>query len=457
MTGMPATSVAALVRSYRSKELSPVEVARICLDAVHTTQQRLNAFRHVDADAVLEQARASERRWRAAAPCGRLDGVPVAIKDTFDVAGWSTWSGSLTTERAPARHDAPAVQRLKAEGATLIGKTTTPEFGWKAVTDSPATGTTRNPWDVTRTPGGSSGGSAVAVSAGLSLLGLGSDGGGSIRIPAAFTGVVGLKPSHGLVPVWPSSVLHPLAHVGPLARTVGDAALMLDVIAGPHPWDWTGGPPGVRYASAIDSGVTGLRVAVVTDAYGHPADADVTTAVLRASQVLADQGAHVDQVSMPFAKPAQAFDTLWFAGMAHRITTIPAHKRDRLDPELRARADAAPASAGQLCDAIATVMRLRETMGIFHERFDLLLTPTTPVTAFCLDLPGPPPFTARDSWTSWTPYTYPFNMTQQPAMSLPFGRSVSGLPVGVQVAAAKHRDDLVLRAGRVLERSVGMW
>ncbi|TMJ81974.1 MAG: amidase, partial [Alphaproteobacteria bacterium] len=212
---------AELLARYRRKELSPVEVVRAVLDRIDRHDGAVNAFCWVDRDGALASASASEARWRAGAPRGLIDGVPVGIKD------------NLLAPAAPATHDAPAVTRLREQGAIVIGKTTMPEFGWKAVTDSPLTGVTRNPWDTRKTPGGSSGGAAAAVVLGMGNIHLGTDGGGSIRIPAAFSGCYGLKPTRARVPAWPTSPLGTLAHVGTLTRSVADAALALTIMAAP--------------------------------------------------------------------------------------------------------------------------------------------------------------------------------------------------------------------------------
>lgn len=452
-TGVRPPDLAEVVGWYRSRSRSPVEVVQDCLNAIERGQPRLNAFRCVDADAAVAQAQAAHRRWERSRPCGRLDGVPISVKDTFAVAGEATWSGSMTTDRAPATCDSPLVARLRTEGAIIVGKTTTSEFGWKPVTDSPATGITRNPYDDTLTPGGSSGGSAVAVAAGMCALAVGSDGGGSIRIPAAFTGTVGLKPSHGLIPVWPASVLPALAHVGPIANYTGDAALVLDIAVGPDPLDWTGPPPSGRYSQIVDEGVTGLRVGVSTTAPHCTVAPAIAEAITGAARILEEHGAHISMVDLPFGDVADAFDTVWFAGMSHVVNGLPEARQHLVDEDLRRRAAsyrALPADA--LLRASDTIMRVRQDLGRFHETYDLLLTPTVPVPPFPAGRLAPPGMT-DDSWTDWTPFTYPCNLTQQPALTVPCGQTETGLPVGAHLLAAKHRDDLVLRAGRVLEDS----
>jgi len=233
-TDVTRLSATELIELYRRRELSPVEATRAVLAQIGSRNAVTNAYCLVRDDEALASAKQSERRWQAGEPAGLLDGVPVSVKDLLLTSGWPTLRGSLTTDKAgPWNVDAPTVARLREHGAVLLGKTTTPEFGWKGVTDSPLTGVTRNPWDTARTPGGSSGGAAAAVASGLGPLALGTDGGGSIRIPASFCGIVGLKPTHGRVPVYPPSTFGTLSHVGPMARTVADTALLLDALGSP--------------------------------------------------------------------------------------------------------------------------------------------------------------------------------------------------------------------------------
>src|SRR5258708_24374298 len=237
-TDLCALSASELLDAYRKHDLSPVEVTRAVLERIEKLNPVVNAFNLVS-DHALQDAKASEARWLAGQPKGLLDGVPASIKDIILTRGWPTLRGSKTIDpKGPWNDDAPATARLREHGAILLGLTTTPEFGWKGVTDSPLTGITRNPWDVTKTPGGSSGGSSAAVAAGYAPLALGTDGGGSIRIPAGFSGIFGHKPSFGRVPAWPLSPFGTVAHTGPLTRRVEDAALMLNVITKPDARDW---------------------------------------------------------------------------------------------------------------------------------------------------------------------------------------------------------------------------
>ncbi|HYZ42803.1 MAG TPA: amidase family protein, partial [Stellaceae bacterium] len=307
---MTATQLLAL---YASEQLSPVEVAQATLRRLERYESATNAFVLYDPDIALAMARASEERWRRGEPQGLLDGVPVALKDTVLTTGWPRLLGSRTIDPNQSwDEDSPVVARLRDEGAVFFGKTTTPEFGWKPVTDSPLTGITRNPWNLERTPGGSSGGSAVAVLSGICPLAVGTDAGGSIRIPAAFCGIVGLKPTFGRVAVYPPSVFGDVAHVGPMARTAEDAALMLDTTKGPDSRDWHSLlDDGITYRALVrDGSLNGKRIALsLTLGIAEPMPA-VRAAVERAAQVFAGLGAIVEPADPFLESPLKIFETL---------------------------------------------------------------------------------------------------------------------------------------------------
>ncbi|HLT62060.1 MAG TPA: amidase [Microlunatus sp.] len=444
-----------LAAGYRSGEFSPVEVTRAALAAIDRLDGKINSFVLVDPERALADAEQSARRFVAGAPLGPADGIPTSIKDIFLTAGWPTRRGSsLIGAAGPWPEDAPAVARLREAGAVLLGKTTTPEFGWKGVTDSPACGATGNPWDPALTAGGSSGGSAAAVRLGLGAWSIGTDGGGSVRIPAAFTGTVGLKPTYGLVPLHPPSPFGTLAHAGPITRTVRDAALLLDQIARPDARDWSALPaPTGSFLERIEGGVAGLRVAF-SPTLGHVRnDPEVERAVRTAAGVLADAGAEVEEVDPGFADPVQAFSVLWFAGAAKVLDGYPPDALDRVDPGLRRGVEyGRTLSASDYLDATAVRMALGSRMGLLHRTHQLLITPTLPIPAFGVGRDAPDGWPSRE-WTSWTPYTYPFNLTQQPALSVPCGFTAAGLPIGLQLVGARHADALVLRAGRAYERA----
>ena len=441
--------------AFRSKRLSPVELTKAVLERIDQHNQRYNAYCLINAESAIAQAKASEERWSHDEPLGVLDGIPTAIKDLLLTRGWPTLRGSLAINPYQDwSDDAPAVERLRRSGVVLLGKTTTPELGWKGVTDSPLTGITRNPWNESRTSGGSSGGSAVAVVIGMTTLAVGTDGGGSIRIPAGFCGCVGLKPTFGRVPTWPVSPFGSLAHTGPMTRTVADAALMLDVIARPDSRDWSALPDdGVNYSQALEGGVKGLRIAYIPQLGSVQVDPEVAMAVKQAAKVFEDLGAHVEELDAPFDDPLALFTVLWYAGAAQALSSYEPEARTKMDPGLLEIA--AEGSSYSLMSYLEATMQ-RANLGVklsqFHERFDVLLTPTLPLPAFEAGHEVPQGWPGR-RWQTWTPFTYPFNLTQQPAISVPCGMTTSGLPIGLQLVGAKYRDALVLRAAHAYESS----
>ena len=442
-----------LLRAYRRGRLSPVEVTEAVLARIERCDAAVKAFLFVDRVGALAAAHASERRWREGAPLGPLDGVPATVKDVVTARGWTSRYGSLTTPAdGPSPGDAPSTARLREAGAVLLGLTTSPEFGWKAVTDSPLTGVTRNPWDLSRTPGGSSGGAAVAAALGLGALHIGSDGGGSIRIPAGFTGVVGHKPSFGRVPAFPLSPFGTVSHVGPIARSVADAALMLLVLARPDARDGHALPPWERDPRVgLEDGLGGLRVAFSPDLGFARVDPEVAAAVAAAVETLAELGAEVEQIEPPFESPRETFRTLWYAGAARRYSLIPEARRGDCDPGFREIAEAGLAiPLLDYLEAVAQRESLTTTMCRVHERYDLLVTPTLPIPAFEAgrELADP---SVESRWFDWASFSYPFNLTQQPACSLPCGRTSAGLPVGLQLVGPRYDDALVLRAARAFE------
>lgn len=445
-------SAVELLAAYRRKTLSPVETMRAVLTRIERRNPVLNAYNLIDAEGALAAARHSEARWTKGQPRGSLDGVPVSIKDILLTKGWPTRRGSrLVDPRQPWLEDAPATARLREAGAVLIGKTTSPEFGWKALGDSPLTGITRNPWDTTRTPGGSSAGAAAAVAAGMGPLAVGTDGGGSIRIPSSFSGIFGIKPSFGRVPAYPPSAFGVVAHVGPMTRTVADAALMLDVLSGyddRDPWA-VPGRPGV--AEGLDTGIKGLRIAYSPTLGYARVDREIGAACDRAAEVFADLGAVVDTADPGFASPRDAFLTLWSSGAAKIVAGFPAAEHASMDPGLIKMARIGrQQSALDWLAADAVRAELGQWMIAFHRSHDLLLTPAVAVPALPVGQDVNDPQT-ESQWIDWTPFSYPFNLTRQPAASIPCGRTAGGLPIGLQLVGRLHEDGLVLRAARAFE------
>ena len=446
-----ALSAVELLEAYRKHELSPVEVTRAVLERIERLNPKLNAFCFLSQEESLQEARESEKRWLAGQPRGLLDGVPASIKDLILTRGWPTLRGSKTVDaKGPWNDDAPATARLREHGAILLGKTTTPEFGWKGVTDGPLTGITRNPWNPQKTPGGSSGGAAAAVAAGMGPLAVGTDGGGSIRIPCSFTGVFGLKATFGRVPAWPLSPFGTVAHVGPITRSVADAALMLDVIALPDARDWHALPAEARdWRTGLDAGIRDVRIAWSPDLGYAAVDPEIGEIVKAALPVFAELGAKVEEKSPGFANPEEIFRTHWFSGAAFLVSGIPAEKRKLLDPGLLEVAElGAKVSAAEVLDAQLKRGALGTQMNLFHRDYDLLVTPTLAVAAFDVGREFPQ---GKKRWIDWTPFSFPFNLTQQPAASIPCGFTQDGLPVGLHIVGRKYDDALVLRAARAFE------
>ncbi|MFO1061725.1 MAG: amidase [Dongiaceae bacterium] len=454
-TDLALLPAADLLAGYRDRRFSPVEAIDAVLARIARLEPRLNAFRQVEAESARAAARESEARWQRGAPAGLLDGVPTTVKDLVITRGWPTLRGSRAiSPDQPWTEDAPAVARLREAGAVLIGKTTTPEFGWKGVTDSPLTGITRNPWNLERTPGGSSGGASAAAAAGLGALHIGTDGGGSIRIPASFAGIFGLKPTFGRVPAYPASPFGTLAHLGPMTRTVTDAALMLSVMARPDARDWYALPAGqADYRDGLEDGVRGLRIAFAPTLAGAPVAPAVAAAVAAAARVFAELGATVEEADPGLPDSAETFRRHWYPGAAAVLQAYSAAQRAAMDPGFLEIA--AEGAAIGLLDHLAAVKQreaLGQAMNRFHQRWDLLLLPTMPLTAFAAGREVPAGSAAR-RWTEWTPFTYPFNLTRQPAASLPCGLAPDGLPVGLQIVGPLYCDALVLRAARAYEQA----
>lgn len=446
-----------LVRGYTDKSFSPVEVAQALLRQIERCNPAVNAYCLIDEETSLQFARESEQRYLRGEPKGLLDGVPVAIKDVFLTPMWPTRKGSKTIDPATTlNREAPAVAALNRNGAVPLGKTTTPEFGWKGVTDNPIDGVTRNPWNTEKTAGGSSGGSAAAVALGMGPLALGTDAGGSIRIPAGFCGLVGLKPSFGEVPHWPASPFGTLAHAGPMTWTVEDCALLMDVLSEADHRDTNAIPRrSIDYLAAIAGEprelLAGVRIAFSASLGYATLDAEVEAAVRAAARLLESLGAEVVEVDPGFDDPLAAFGHLFYGGAANALRGLSQKQRALMDAQLVAVADkAAQLSMLDYLGAVNERMALAEKMANFHQKYDLLLTPTLPITAFEAgrEVPADWPSTR---WPSWTPFTYPFNLTGQPAISVPCGFSSDGLPIGLQLVGRRFDDVGVLRAGQAYQ------
>ena len=426
---------AELTRAYAAGTLSPVEVARACLDRAETVRQRFNAFTLIDHETALAAARASEARWHAGQSLGPADGVPTTIKDIVLVAGWGVRFGTSALPPVTAETDSPAVRLLRDAGAVLLGLTATPEFGWKAVTDSAANGITRNPLDPSLTSGGSSGGAAVAAACGAGVFHLGTDGGGSIRIPAAFCGVAGHKPTFGRVPAHPISAFGTLAHLGPIARTAADAEIMFSVMSGRDGRDWFQ-PPGSWPVEPDFPGWSRLRVGVWRTPPHGAVDPAVASAFETALASLAGAGAVLEDIELPVGDLHAMFKTLWFAGAASRLRAVPAERLAAVEPGLREIAE--QGAAIPLTDYLDAVVRRAEfgaAMDALLDRYDLLVSPAVAVPPFAAGAEVPPG-SGLARWTEWAGFSYPLNLSQQPAC----------VAAGLQFVAARGHDYFALRA-----------
>ena len=449
-TELGFTSALALAQLIRSKEVSPVEVVDGLLERIERLNPRLNAFCTVLGDEVRAAARKAEAAARRGEPLGPLDGVPVAIKDQVNVAGVRVAFGSHLLADTVATEDAPMVVRLRAAGAIVLGMTTMPEFGWQGHSWSPLYGMTRNPRHPERSAGGSSAGSAVAVAAGLVPLAMGSDGAGSIRIPASFCGVVGLKPTCGRVAMYPVSLSEMVTHYGPLARTVRDAALMLDAMAGPDPRDPFCLPaPDEEYLAACDGGARGLRIGWSPDLGYASVDPEVATLCAAAARRFADLGCEVEEAKPGFSDPIWAADQYLLAGAANRVWDHLPDWADKMDPGFVAAVRMmAERTLFDSARARAQRYELAATMAAFFQRYDLLVTPTMPGVAFGTDRTERP----YQPGLGWSPFTYPFNLTGEPAISVPCGwTEAEGLPVGLQIVGPRFAEGRVVRAAAAFE------
>ena len=455
MTNLYSLSATELLNGYRTGRISPVEATRSCLDRIAAVDETFNAFCLVDERSALRSARESESRWVKGSPLGLVDGLPTSVKDLMLTKGWPTLCGSKAVDPKGSAwdEDSPAVARLREQGAVFLGKTTTSEFGHKGATDSPLTGITRNPWNPDRTPGGSSGGAGTAAAAGMAPLNLGSDGGGSVRIPASFCGVFGMKPGYAVVP-HPSVITGPLVTDGPITRTVPDAALMLQVMSG---WDVRQALPAPQkqpdFMTTLDAGISGKRIGYVPTISNAPVDAEVAATVASAAAVFADLGAVVEETDLEMPGEVDLYVRILAVGTALMLKPFSQAQLDEMDPALVVLGE-----MGKRITAMEYVNdfhhmrgRLITTMNAMFERFDLMVMPTMPATAFPVgqDYPGPQ---IPGTWKAdWTPFTHPFNLTSLPACSIPCGLSGEGLPIGLQIVGQVGYDLQVLQAARAFE------
>ena len=456
-TDLCFTSAVELASSIRRRELSPVEITRAVLGRIEKLNGRLGAYVLVHAERAMQKARDAESQVMRGEPLGLLHGVPVSIKDNLWTAGDRTTFGSRLVAEFVPPEDAPGVAALRASGAIFVGRTNLPEFAWRGSTDNRLFGESRNPWDPTRTPGGSTGGGAAAVAAGLGPIALGSDGAGSIRIPASFCGLVGLKPTFGRVPMYPAAGGHELtAHVCPIARTVRDVALMMNVIARYDRRDPFALPDdGLDHLLACEPSPAdrSIRIAWSPDLGFAPVEPETRDIATSAARALAGAGWKVDEESPDLGDPAWILQTLYGGAQAGAHAARPPEQKALMDPELVAYAEAAAQlTVVDHLKAVVARQAMVDTLRRFFERYDLLVTPTLCVPAFPLGTVGPRQVRGRDvTHLGWT-LCYPFNYSGQPAISVPAGWTADGLPVGLQIVGRRLEDALVLRAAAAFEK-----
>lgn len=446
-----------LKKAIAKRKISPVEVVEASLDRLAAVEPRLNSFVTITAEIALAAARAAEAKVMKRKKLGPLEGLPISVKDVIPVKGIKLTTGSRAMADNIAAIDAPVVERIKAAGACIVGKTTASEFGCKAVGNSPLTGATRNPWNLAKTSGGSSAGAVASVAAGVTPFAVATDGGGSIRIPCALTGLFGIKAQFARVPMYPVSAAPTLAHAGALARTVRDAALLLAVEAGHDrrdPFSVVEKVP--DFLAACDQGAKGMRIAWSPTLGYAKADPEVVAIAEKAARSFADLGCHVEQVDKVFDQdPVDLFSSEFYAGIGTRLKPVLEKSRELLDPAVvQILSQALNQSLEQYYANVFRRYELREKARQFFETYDLLLSPTLPVAAFDVNLNVPPMLAASDrNVVSWVYYTYPFNLTGQPAASVPAGFTKDKLPVGLQLVARINREVDIFRAAAAFEEA----
>jgi aspartyl-tRNA(Asn)/glutamyl-tRNA(Gln) amidotransferase subunit A len=448
-------SAVELAAAIRTREVSPLEVAKAILSRIEGVNPDLNALVTVPAGAALCAARKAEEAVTRGDALGPLHGVPLHVKDNLYVADSRTTFGSRLLEANVTADDCPSVRRLRAAGMILIGRSNTPEFGWKGVTDNRVFGPTRNPWNTSLTPGGSSGGAAAAVAAGMGPIGLGTDGGGSLRIPASFCGVVGFKASFGRVPNWPGSAGAILRHIGAITRTVADQALALDVMAGPDAADLLSLPhPGVSYAGELDRGIRGKRVAYSPNLGYAPVEPETAAICRRAAERFAETGAQLEEVALDWRDPYEPWSVFFYGTFAALMEQRLPAQGELLDPGFRRVVEQGLRLSGvDFAHALAARHDFWEQARRLFEQFDLLLCPTLSVPPFAVGQDDADPLDGiRTGPLQWTRFTYPFNLTGQPAISVPAGWNQAGLPIGLQIVGDRFDDLTVLQAARAWEQ-----
>ncbi len=459
MSSISYTSARELIGLITSGEVTPLEVMEDTLGRIETANPSLNAFVSIDADRAMDEAKAVTESLAAGKAPGPLAGLPIGIKDLEDVGGMVTSFGSVPFKDNVAAEDSVQVARLRKAGAIVVGKTNTPEFGSTGFCKNRLFGTTRNPWNLERTPGGSSGGSAAAVAAGMIPLATGSDGGGSVRIPASYTGCFGIKTSYGRIPMGPLPILNmnPIVSLGPLTRTVEDAALYLDCVAGYHPSAPDSLPrPAASYLEDLDHiPRRGLTIAFSPTLGYATVQHDIMTRVEEAVRCFEEMGHTVVLLEEAMPNVVDAWSKLFSLNIYGALNDNVEKYGSQMSRALVASLKGARSlTLEQLIEAQRVRTEQNRVLWNLFERFDLLLTPTMPTEAFAAEGPPPSEIDGRPiSIFDVVAFTYPFNLSGHPAASVPAGFTESGMPAGLQIVGPPHRDDLVLQASRAYEQA----
>ncbi len=446
-----------MFEAVRRQELTSVEITETIIERIEKINPITNAYCTTTFDLARKMAKEADDKVNKGEKLGLLNGIPTSIKDLNPVKGIRTTYGSKIFENNIAKHDDIAVQRLRTQGCVILGKTNTPEFGFKGVTDNLIFGQSRNPWNLDFTTGGSSGGAASAVVSGLGPLAQGSDGGGSIRHPSSFCGAFGLKPSFGRVPRYPLKFPMglDLAVIGPIVRNVKDAALMLDAMKGPFEGDKASLPKdGFRYLDKISEVPEGLKIGYSLDlGYAKAVDTEVEKSILSSVELFENFGWNIEHVKMKLRKAQLSFTTLWSSALGYNLKPYLKEWEDKMDPNLVKLIKAGLGFDGMsLPRAIAIRGQIYETIYKVFKDYDIFITPSTAIPAFELGIMFPSKINGINvSPTAWMPFSFPFNLTGHPAASIPSGWSSNGLPIGMQIIGKKFDDLTVLQVSKAFE------
>jgi len=450
MTDLADLTAVDLALAYEAGDCSPVDALRAVRERIERWEPTINAVWHRDDAEADRQARASEERWRAGEPLSRIDGVPFTVKDNIATAGVPTPLGSLASMLAPAPRDAPAAARLKEAGAVLVAKTTMPDFGMLTSGVSTKHGTTRNPWNPEWNPGGSSSGAAAATTAGYAPINVGTDIGGSVRLPASFTGVVGHKGSFGRVPVNPPYYARV---AGPLTRTVADAARAMAILSRPDDVDFMGLPPQDLDWTNLEMRLAGARIAVTTDAgAGTATEPEVAAGVESAASVLSDAGADVKRIG-PLITDAMlsGLDRFWRMRSLRDLRALPPENQQRMLPYLREWMDAAADRSGmELFQDFSQMEAISIAARDAIDGYDYIVCPVAPIATFSADLPSPAADPRRA--LEHIAFTVTFSISGHPAISVPWTTTADGRPIGIQLVGRRFADVPVLALAAACER-----